>query len=240
MNNRLRIILRNQKRNIQSVARRLAERLGIKRFSKPGLFEMDDKLSRHLGHRGGFFIECGANDGFRQSNTYFLERFRGWTGLLIEPVPELHDRCRKLRRKSICVRYALVGPDYTGSEIEITYAGLMSVVKGAFSDQQRAYEHVANGLNIQNISKYVTVAPVSTLSSLLDRLSITRRVDFLSLDVEGFEEEALRGLDLSRHRPLHILVEARNPEKVRALLGEHYRLVEQLTHHDYLFSCIDD
>ena len=226
MNNRLRIILRNQKRNIQSVARRLAERLGIKRFSKPGLFEMDDKLSRHLGHR--------------ESNTYFLERFRGWTGLLIEPVPELHDRCRKLRRKSICVRYALVGPDYTGSEIEITYAGLMSVVKGAFSDQQRAYEHVANGLNIQNISKYVTVAPVSTLSSLLDRLSITRRVDFLSLDVEGFEEEALRGLDLSRHRPLHILVEARNPEKVRALLGEHYRLVEQLTHHDYLFSCIDD
>ena len=34
---------------------------------------------------GGFFIESGALDGERFSNTLVLERRFGWTGLLVEP-----------------------------------------------------------------------------------------------------------------------------------------------------------
>ena len=49
--------------------------------------------ARHLTRRGGVFVEAGANDGYAQSNTYYFERMRGWSGVLIEPVPELAHHC---------------------------------------------------------------------------------------------------------------------------------------------------
>jgi len=42
--------------------------------------------------RGGFFVECGALDGERSSNTLYLERDLGWTGLLIEADPYFYTQ----------------------------------------------------------------------------------------------------------------------------------------------------
>lgn len=232
--------LRFLKRILSSKVRRLAEHVGVKAFSKPALYGLDDRLARHLGFEGGFYIECGANDGFSQSNTYFLERFRGWSGLLVEPVPSLFASCAALRRRSICVNTALVGPDHAGETARITPVGLMSVVDGAFHDDSLLQAHVQIGRQVQKLSaeRQITI-PAITLSDLLDKLQITQRIDFFSLDVEGFEEDVLLGLDLSRHRPVYILVEARNPKRVAEILGPGYVLLEKLTHHDYLFHCTD-
>ena len=35
----------------------------------------------------GFFVDVGANEGVRISNTYFLEKVRNWKGICIEPLP---------------------------------------------------------------------------------------------------------------------------------------------------------
>ena len=226
---------RSLKYAAHDTARSVAEFCGIQRLSKPGLYGLDDKLSRHLDFRDGFFVECGANDGFRQSNTYYLERFRNWSGLLVEPVPELHARCRKLRPRSTCMQCALVAPDHPSSEIGICYAGLMTVTEGAFRDEERARRHVEEGLRLQGLTGRELNVPACTLSGLLDRLGMSRPIDFFSLDVEGFEQEVLRGIDFGRHRPRYILVEARDPEAVHDMLAAHYRMVERLTHHDYLF-----
>ena len=37
-------------------------------------------------------MECGALDGKRSSNTLYLERDRGWTGLLIEMDPYFYTQ----------------------------------------------------------------------------------------------------------------------------------------------------
>ena len=49
----------------------------------------DKKVLKYLPTAPGFFIEAGANDGLKQSNTFYLESRRGWRGLLVEPIPEL-------------------------------------------------------------------------------------------------------------------------------------------------------
>lgn len=41
---------------------------------------------------GGFFIECGAFDGERASNTIWLELVRNWTGLLVEMDPYFYTQ----------------------------------------------------------------------------------------------------------------------------------------------------
>lgn len=57
----------------------------------------------------GFFIECGALDGERSSNTIFFEQKRGWTGLLIEMDPSWYLQLRGKNRKSFSIN-ACISP----------------------------------------------------------------------------------------------------------------------------------
>lgn len=54
-----------------------------------GAHGIDRKLEAVLPHRNGFYVELGANDGALASNTYFFELKKGWSGLLVEPAPNL-------------------------------------------------------------------------------------------------------------------------------------------------------
>lgn len=49
------------------------------------LDELDLKLRKYISYDNGIFLEVGANDGIRQSNTYIYEKEYGWKGILIEP-----------------------------------------------------------------------------------------------------------------------------------------------------------
>jgi len=95
-----------------------------------GLDQLDLKLALYVKFAGGFFVEAGANDGITQSNTALLARYRGWRGLLVEPVPELAARCRAQRPESIVEQAALVAPDHGSPTVAMRYANLMSLVRG--------------------------------------------------------------------------------------------------------------
>ena len=48
--------------------------------------KLDIKLDEIFdSKKNGFFIELGANNGLTQSNTAFFEKYRNWSGILIEP-----------------------------------------------------------------------------------------------------------------------------------------------------------
>jgi hypothetical protein len=63
--------------------RAAAEARGDFGRSRPALHGMDVKLDEIIDRDAGFFVEAGAYDGYTQSNTYWLERGRGWRGLLV-------------------------------------------------------------------------------------------------------------------------------------------------------------
>jgi FkbM family methyltransferase len=197
------------------------------------LNELDAKLERHLDLDRGTFVEAGANDGIAQSNTLYFEAKRGWRGLLIEPEPRLAEQCRRYRPRAVVEAVALVPAEHRGPVV-LRYANLMSMVKGAMPTREEEDAHIAKGCEVQKIETYEVSVPAATLSSLLDKHGL-RQVDLLSLDVEGYELSALQGLDLSRHRPRFILVEARYRDEVHAHLSGLYDLVEQLSFHDLLY-----
>lgn len=196
--------------------------------------DIDRKMERYLDFDHGTFVEAGANDGISQSNTLYLEKYRGWHGLLVEPVPELAWRCRRNRRGSKVVNCALGEFSQRGSTVELTYCNLMSVVKGALKSCEAERAHLALGAEIQNLETYRLKVRCRPLSDLIDRYRLPP-VDFMSLDVEGFELAVLKGLDFARHRPRYLLVEARFREEIVEHLQSHFDLVDQLSHHDVLF-----
>lgn len=199
-----------------------------------GLNGLDRKIIPYLPRTGGFFVEAGANDGIRQSNTHYLEKRRGWTGLLVEPIPRLASKCRKNRKRSIIEECVLVAPDNQGQEVEIVDLDLMTAVVDGFSDLAEMNKRISLAEQVQKIkSNKITVAS-KTLNSLLE-LHQKYEIDLLSLDVEGFELEVLKGLDLKRFSVSVILIETTNPHLVQIALGDDYVLVEQFSHHDYVF-----
>ena len=218
---------------VARVWRQSFERLGSDRFSHPALHEMDTQLDRIIGITGGFYVEAGGFDGFTQSNTYFLERFRGWRGILVEPMPENVAMARRNRPLATVVHCALVGPDHSSGVVEMDFGDLMTSVRGAHDDGW-----VDAGLALGWRDPRVESVPARTLSAVLDEAGAPP-IDLLSLDVEGFETEVLRGLDLDRHPPAWVLVEmhdlAAGREQVSALLGEHYTEHAQLSPLDVLY-----
>lgn len=213
---------------------RIRKLLGRDAGSYRALNQLDRRLERYLG-RHGFFVEAGANDGLAQSNTYFFERERDWHGLLIEPVPELAEQCRKNRPRATVVNCALGSFAQHGSELRMSYCNLMSLVHGGMPAEQEA-QHLRIGREVQHLKEsHELVVPCQALGRLLDELQLPP-VDLLSLDVEGYEENALLGLDFPRQAPRYILVEARFEAAVRSVLAPHYDEVERMSHHDLLFG----
>ena len=199
-----------------------------------GLKGLDLKLLPWLDFRDGFFIEAGANNGVKFSNTLLFERFHNWRGLLIEPIPDLADQCRKSRPKCIVENCALVAADSAQREVVMRYANMMSIVKGAMQSEAGDLDHIKKGCAMQQIESYEITVPARPLSEVLDRHGVTK-VDFFSLDVEGYELEALKGLDFARHAPRFLLVECRDRAIIENFLAPRYENVAELSHHDVLF-----
>lgn len=215
------------------------EAFGDFRFSRPASCCIDQKLEKYLDFRDGFFVEAGANDGYFQSNTYYLEKAKGWRGVLVEPVPELYRRCCLQRDRSHVVQAALVGADYGEDSIPLHFFNAMSYVEGAFESRESEMEHRSEATKLQRFKHtYDLRVPARTLTSILLESSAPKQFDLLSLDMEGYEVQALKGFDFDQFMPKYILLEKNDAEGVGAALSGRYEVAEQFSARDYLYRAI--
>ncbi len=180
----------------------------------------DVLLWRALGHiKNGFYIDVGANEPQHDSVTQAFYQ-RGWWGINIEPVPGLHRLLCEQRPRDINLAIAAGAAD-----AEITLFDLPDVNGWATANPDVAAAHRADGHRVLE-----TQVPVRTLNAVCAE-HVRGDIHFLKIDVEGFEGEVLRGIDLARWRPWIVVVEATMPnsratnhEQWEALLtGQHYR-----------------
>ena len=210
--------------------RDLYERCGSHRYSRPGLHDIDAQLERYLPRRAGVFVEVGAFDGYRYSNTYFLERFRGWHGVLIEPIPESFRLCVRERPRSQVFNYALVAPGGP-STLTLAFGGPLSAERG----KPRLKTELDPGTCYGWEETYEVTVPARSLTAVLEEAAV-QSIDFLTLDVEGAEVDALRGLDLARYAPRYVLVETNGAEQAIAeILEPRFAFVAQFSENDAFY-----
>ncbi|NCD22827.1 MAG: FkbM family methyltransferase [Spartobacteria bacterium] len=165
------------------------------------------------GQETGFFVEIGAYDGIQFSNTYAMEQM-GWTGVLVEAHPDNAEKCRRNRTRSVVVHAAIGAPEASGTSTTFHMVGgrgadLLSAVSPD-EDHLRRCRREGEGIRAVQV-------PCLGLGQLLHTHPLPR-IDFLSIDIEGGEIDALRGLDFEQMRPRLILLEANNSAARAALL----------------------
>jgi FkbM family methyltransferase len=167
-------------------------------------FGEDRVLDDYFGHkREGFYVEIGAYNGVKMSNTYFFEQ-QGWTGILVEADPGLADECGAVRPRSTIVNCAVVAPD---APTEVTFQvsdEWKSLSSLSFNDARRK--------NIERLTGNFKVSSITVPGRTLDRIledNGAGGIDFMTIDVEGHEWDVLRGFTIERWRP-EILILERN------------------------------
>ncbi len=157
----------------------------------PDLAETQLK-EEYFGAQKGFFVDVGANDPKDISQTWHLEQ-TGWTGILIEPQPDLAQQLREQRRARVFA-CACSSPENAGKMLPFQVSGIHSSLNLDF---------FVAGMRKSNVIE----VPVRTLDEILIEANAPSPVDLMSIDVESHEIEVLNGLTLLRWRPRLILIE---------------------------------
>jgi FkbM family methyltransferase len=152
------------------------------------------------GRDNGFYVDVGAADPVNLSVTKWFYDL-GWSGLNIEPNKQLFDRLAADRSRDINLN---CGAGATASEAQFFEPDV-----GELSSFDSRVQDKAQSNGVPGSTRTVAVAP---LTDLLKLHCPGRAIDFLKIDVEGWEAEVLKGLDLRQYRPIVIVIEATIPQ----------------------------
>ncbi|MFC7356856.1 FkbM family methyltransferase [Jejudonia soesokkakensis] len=166
--------------------------------------------------RNGVVVEVGAFDGQHLSNSYSLEQL-GWQSICVEPNPDIFKILKKNRPNSKVFECAVVG-DETIREIDF-YSEEIGVLSGCNYDEEDIKRRYKNrGLVYKEPEKIKVKA--KTLKSILENSELkNNKVDIISIDVEGFEIEVLKGLEIDNFDVGLFIIEANTDIEIDAVLN---------------------
>jgi FkbM family methyltransferase len=206
----------------EKLALALEEALGLVHFHSTS--SQDKWIAKYVYPkvRDGYFVDVGCADGVNQSNTKALEDL-GWKGICIDPFPtNMGTRTCKVFRE-VVHREA-------GKKVSFRDAGFI----GGIDDLLNSTRDAATR------AKRVEFETV-TLDDILARAGAPHFIHYMSIDIEGAELEALRGLSFSKYRVgaftiEHNFEEPKRTEIRKLLEGQGYRFVVQLWRDDCYLS----
>lgn len=150
--------------------------------------------------RTGYFVEVGAMDGQSHSNTCGLADI-GWHGIYLEATERYAQKCwdRHSKNHVQVIRRAI--SDHTGT-LRFRFANALTTTD-ALSEQ--AYSEMDwSRSSLQDVYEDV---PCTTLDRTLEEYRTPPGFDLLIVDVEGHEEQVLRGFSIEKWHPKMIIIE---------------------------------
>ena len=146
----------------------------------------------------GFYVDVGAHHPRRFSNTFLFYK-RGWHGINIEPNPDALKLFERHRKKDINLGFGVADTEGQLSYFMFNEPALNSFDR-VLSEQRQ--DHRYRIIETKSIS-------VRRLSGILAEFMPDQTpIDFMSIDVEGFDLQVLQSNDWTRFRPACVLVES--------------------------------
>lgn len=187
---------------------------------------LDQKIFK--GKNSGFFVEIGADDGIKHSNTYFFEKFRDWKGICIEPRKKSFDKLVK-NRSAICENCCI--SDTTGTKKFLEIPGHKEQWSGLLEKfDHRQLDKINEIIDKEVFNKNIIEVECNSLNDIISKHNI-KHIDYLSIDTEGGEIDILKSIDFSKIKIDVISVENnhRTNEAKKILRKNNYKIVNKLT-----------
>lgn len=147
--------------------------------------------------RNGFYVDIGAYDPNRFSNTkYFYDK--GWSGINIEPENQRYKKLVSVRVRDINLN---IGVGVKQGNV-MFYRFLPDSLSTFSSKQAKIYEKI--GFKVESKSRM----KIQRLDYILQKYCKKKVIDFLSIDTEGFEMEVLKSNNWRKFKPRIICIES--------------------------------
>ncbi len=174
------------------------------------IFQKIEQLEENVS---GTFIEFGAASGVALSNTYFLEKYHGWTGLLCEPHPGFRESIERNRDCDFDDRCVSTKSGETIEFLLVTNPELSTIKSYSESDLHSQTRLDNSTCLVRSVS----------LDDLIRERFEKEHIFYLSADTEGSEYEILKSYSFEKC-PRVISVEhnfTENDAKIESLLKRH-------------------
>jgi len=187
----------------------LFERFWVESYSQEGEDMIMRKIFEHQSI--GFYVDVGAHHPKRYSNTNYFYK-RGWSGINIDASPGSMKSFHKYRGRDINIESAI-----SRENKELTFYTFDEPAINTFDRaiaQQRSQEGKYKLIKETKIQ-------TKTLSEILGQyLSLNKEIDFLSVDVEGYDLEVLLSSDWNKFRPKFVIVECFGVWKFERIISD--------------------
>lgn len=154
-----------------------------------------ERIFNKFNKYNGFYIDVGAHDPIRFSNTYKLYN-SGWNGINVEPNKKTFKRFLRFRKRDINLNLAVSDKKnltfYKFEESALNTTSLKTIKLR----KSQGY----NCIDKENIE-------CLTLNEIFFKYRRNRSIDFLNIDTEGTELEILKTNDWKKFRPKVIICE---------------------------------
>ena len=180
----------------------------------PFMFHLATLIDRQLEvTRDPFVLQIGAMDGVQYDPIHPFLKKGGWSGLLVEPLPDLFAALVDNYRGVTGLRFANVAiSDHEGS-LSLNRVDPAAIRSGAapdwtigvssmFEDRNSIGGVKISAVDYERIRPHLVKQTVAstTLASLL-RSHDVDHIDLLQIDAEGYDYQVLKQLDFDRFRP---------------------------------------
>lgn len=178
-------------------------------FSQEG---EDSILSRLFDHKQtpGFYVDVGAHHPTRFSNTYRFYR-DGWRGINIDPLPEIMQQFNQLRPRDINIE-AAIGCDLRPLTYHMFNEPALNTLDPRLAKERDGVQHY-------QIVERKEIIPHTLAEILTNNLPPHQTVDFLSVDVEGFDLDVLKSNDWIRFQPSYVLAEDTHAQTIHQAIN---------------------
>jgi len=173
----------------------------------------------------GFYVDVGAHHPLRHSNTAMFH-MQGWQGVNIEPMQEGFSAFAQYRPHAINVRAAVHNEAESVTLYKFRGGLANTIMENRAQDLRKSMEVVGE-----------EVVPALSLNDVFER-HVPRgvRVNYLSVDIEGYDPEAIAAFDLGTYRPDVVCTEIHRPDMLA--LGEE-TAVRFMSEHGYQLYAIN-
>lgn len=163
--------------------------------------------------RDSFFLDVGAFDGIGFSNTRLLFE-QGWSGICIEPVLKNYTKLENLYKDTNVITIQVAASDYEGELV-------LNVATIPWAEDWGSDVSSPSDSAMERWSDYrweKEVVKTTTLNKILENNNV-KHVDFVSIDVEGFELMVLHGFSLQKYTPSLLVIEYSTPKGKQEIIS---------------------